>query len=57
MSHARLENLGTATFKIVGAPHMTPTISTSPNSGSRRARHVGPEMRLSLGNIVTWSHG
>jgi hypothetical protein len=22
--HARAENLGTATFKIVGAPHMTP---------------------------------
>ena len=31
MSHARLENLGTATFKIVGAPHMAPhMISNEP---------------------------
>jgi hypothetical protein len=39
------ENLGTATFKIVGAPHMTPyMVSIGPYSCSLQAHHIAPEM-------------
>jgi hypothetical protein len=38
------EDLGTATFKIVGAPHMTTWSLSAPNFCSSQVRHIVPEM-------------
>jgi hypothetical protein len=57
MTGSKREKPGTATFKIVGAPHMTPyMVSIGLSCLLIAAASYGHEVAISLGNIVTQSH-